>query len=98
MADLLERRDLARRYATSVVSIAIMAVGGAFVALAILLPLRGGAAMIFLSIILGLLGAAALAGGFFFHLVPSRIDALEEEKRAHDSRERAAKRGPPPRN
>lgn len=89
MATLEETRERSRRYATSIVSFAIMAMGAAFVIFAILLTVRGGLALVFLAILLGGIGAAALVGGFFFHLVPSRLEELAEEKREYDRRQRA---------
>ena len=89
---LEEQRDRSRGLATSIVAFAIMAIGLAFLIMAVLLPLRGGLGLLFVGIVLGGLGAAALLGGFFFHLVPSRLEALEEEKRAYDARVREEER------
>lgn len=89
MATLEEQRDRSRRLATSIVSFAIMSVGVAFLLFAIFLTLRGGLALVFLSFLLGGLGVFAVLGGFFFHLVPARLEALAEEKREFDRRERA---------
>ncbi len=85
---LEEQRERSRSVATSIVSIAIMLLGAAFLLLAVFLPLRGGLGFLFVSILLGGIGAVALAGGFFFHLVPSRLEALADEKREHDRRDR----------
>lgn len=85
---LQEERDRSRSLATSIVSFAIMGVGVAFLVLSVLLVVRGGLGFLFLSILLGGIGAAALVGGFFFHLVPSRIEELAEEKREYDRRQR----------
>lgn len=89
MATLEETRERSRRYATSIVSFAIMMVGVAFVVFALFLTIRGGLALVFLAMLLGGIGLAALLGGFFFHLVPSRLEALAEEKREYDRRQRA---------
>lgn len=89
MATLEETRERSRRVATSIVSFAIMGIGVAFVLFALFLTIRGGLALVFLSILVGGIGIVALLGGFFFHLVPSRLEALAEEKRAYDARQRA---------
>lgn len=81
-------RERARRLATTIVSVAIGAVGLTLVVLAVLLLVKAGARLLFLSLILFLLGAGLSALGFFFQLVPFRIMELAEEKRDYDRRTR----------
>lgn len=88
---LTEDRVRARQLATTIVSVAIAVAGLMLVAFAVALVVRGGAGYLFLSIILGVLGLALGAIGFFFQLVPFRLEELAEEKRDYDRRAR----GPP---
>lgn len=88
---LPEDREQARRIATNVVAIAIAIVGLTLLVFSVVLVLRGGMGFLFLGIVLFLLGAALAALGFFFQLVPFRLQELADEKRAHDQRERAGK-------
>lgn len=81
-------RDRARRVATTIVSVAIGIVGLTLVALSVLLLVKGGGQLLFLSIILFVLGAGLSALGFFFQLVPFRVQELAEQKRDYDRRTR----------
>jgi fatty acid desaturase len=85
---LAEERDRARRVATNVVSLAIGIAGLTLVVFAVFLVVRGGLGLLFLAIILFVIGVALAAVGFFFQLVPFRLQELEEEKRAYDRRAR----------
>lgn len=88
---LPEDREQARRIATNVVAVAIAIVGLTLLVFSVVLVLRGGMGFLFLGIVLFLLGAALAALGFFFQLVPFRLQELADEKRAFDERERARK-------
>lgn len=83
-----EDRERARRLATTLVSVAIGLAGLTLIALSIVLVVRGGVALVFLSVILFLVGAALAALGFFFQLVPFRLEELAAEKREYDKRTR----------
>ena len=85
---MMREREKARRLATGIVATALGIVGLTLVVLAVVLVLRGGAALILLSIVIGLLGLALAAAGFFFQLVPFRLDQLAAEKREYDARVR----------
>ena len=82
---MMRERERARRLATTIVSLAMALVGVTLIVLAVALALRGGG-LIFLAIIVGLLGLALGAAGFFFQLVPMRLDELAEQKRETDRR------------
>ena len=88
MATLAQQREKARGLATRIVSFAIMLLGATLVAFAIFLTAYGGAAYLFLSILMGLAGLALALVGFFFQLVPMRLDELAAEKRDYDRRTR----------
>ena len=81
-------RERARSLATSIVAVAIGVAGLTLVTFAVLLVVRGGLGFLFLGILLFLLGAALAAVGFFFQLVPFRLQELADEKRAYDQRAR----------
>lgn len=81
-------RERARSIATTIVSVAIAVVGLTLVVFAVLLLVRGGAGFVFLALLLGVVGAGLAALGFFFQLVPFRLNELAEEKRAYDRRMR----------
>lgn len=85
---LPEDRERARRLATTVVAFAIGVAALTLATFAVLLVVRGGLGLIFLAILL--LALAGLLGfvGFFFQLVPFRLDELAAEKRAFDERSR----------
>lgn len=85
---MAEERARARRIATNIVALAIGVVGLCLLVLAVVLPLRGGAGFLFLSVILGALGLALAGIGFFFQLVPMKLDELAQLKRDHDARTR----------
>lgn len=85
---LAERRDRARRLATTIVSIAIGVLGVTLLLFAFFLTYRGGPAFLFLSIILFVAGAGLALLGFFFQLVPFRVAQLAEEKREYDRQQR----------
>lgn len=84
----MQERERARRLATSIVALALGLAGVVLVVLAIVLVVRGGASLIFLALIVALLGLGLGAAGFFFQLVPLRIDELAAEKREYDARQR----------
>jgi hypothetical protein len=84
----MQERERARRLATNIVALALGLTGVTLLVLAVVLVVRGGAALLFLSLIVGLLGLGLAAAGFFFQLVPLRVDALAQEKRDHDLRQR----------
>lgn len=88
---LPQDRERARRIATNIVAVAIAIVGLTLLVFSIVLVLRGGMGFLFLGIVLFLLGAALAALGFFFQLVPFRLQELADDKRAYDQRERAGK-------
>lgn len=85
---MMERREKARRLATGIVAIAMGFAGLTLVALAVALAWMGKGGLLFLALIVGALGLALAAAGFFFQLVPLRVDELAEEKRAYDRRTR----------
>lgn len=85
---LAEERERARSLATRIVSFAIGIVGIALMLFAFFLTYRGGVSMLFLSLILFVLGFGVAALGFFFQLVPMKLDELAAEKRAYDARVR----------
>lgn len=84
----MQERERARRLATSIVALALGLAGVVLVVLAIVLVVRGGASLIFLALIVALLGLGLGAAGFFFQLVPLRVDELAAEKREYDARQR----------
>lgn len=88
VSPLMQERERARRLATNIVALALGLTGVTLLVLAVVLVVRGGAALLFLSLIVGLLGLGLAAAGFFFQLVPLRVDALAQEKRDHDLRQR----------
>ena len=81
-------RERAHRWAASIVAIALAVVGITLLVFAVLLALRGGLGFLFVAILLFLVGAGLAALGFFFQLVPFRLQELADEKRAHDRRTR----------
>lgn len=81
---LSERRERARRLATSIVSAAIALVGVMLVVFAVVLVVRGGPAFLFLALLLFLVGAVLAGLGFFFQLVPFRLQELAAQKRERD--------------
>jgi hypothetical protein len=85
---LAEERERARRVATGIVSAAIGIVGLTLVILAIILVVRGGLGFVFLAILLLAIGGALALLGFFFQLVPFRLQELADEKRDYDQRQR----------
>lgn len=85
---LAEERERARRVATGIVSAAIGIVGLTLVILAIILVVRGGLGFVFLAILLLAIGGALALVGFFFQLVPFRLQELADEKRDYDQRQR----------
>lgn len=87
-------RERARTLATSIVSWAIGIAGVTLVVFAVFLVIRGGLPLVFLALLVGALGAGLAALGFFFQLVPIRIDELAEEKREYDRRVRAGETRP----
>jgi fatty acid desaturase len=89
---LPSERERARRLATTIVSVAIGIVGVTLVLLAIFLVVRGGLGFVFLALILLLVGGGLALLGFFFQLVPMRLQELEDEKRAYDQRVREGQR------
>ena len=91
---LPSERERARRLATNVVSLAIGIAGVTLVFFSIFLVLRGGAPLIFLAILIGGLGAVLAILGFFFQLVPFRLQELADEKRDFDQRVKEGKAEP----
>jgi len=89
---MLADRERARRVATTIVSLAMGLVGLTLLVLAVVLVLRGGAGLIVLAIVVGILGLLLAAAGFFFQLVPIRLDELAAQKRDHDRRTREPER------
>ena len=87
MATLAERRERARNLATRIVSGAIMLAGATLVVFAFFLTFYGGASYLFLSVLLGAAGIGLGLLGFFFQLVPMRLDELAAQKRDHDARQ-----------
>ncbi len=87
---LAQDRQRARSLATRIVSAAIGLVGVVLILFAFFLTFTGGVALLFLSIILFVMGALIAGLGFFFQLVPLRVDALAREKREYDQRAREA--------
>ena len=85
---MLQQRERARRAATMIVALALGLAGLLLVVLAVVMALRGGAALLLLAVLVGILGLGLGAAGFFFQLVPLRVDELAEEKRAYDRRQR----------
>lgn len=91
---LPSERERARRLATNIVSLAIGLAGVMLVVFAIFLVIRGGLPLIFLAILVGVIGAVLAILGFFFQLVPFRLQELEDEKRDYDQRVREGKTEP----
>ena len=85
---LLREREKARRLATGIVATALAIAGLTLIVLAVAMVVRGGAALILLAVVIGLLGLALSTAGFFFQLVPFRLDELAREKREYDARTR----------
>lgn len=85
-------RERARRLATTIVAVAIGVAGLTLVLFAILLLVRGGLGFLFLALLLFVVGAALAGLGFFFQLVPFRLQELADEKRAYDQRQRERER------
>lgn len=84
----MRERERARRLATGIVATALAIVGLTLVVLAVVMVVRGGAALILLSIVVGVIGIVLCAAGFFFQLVPFRLDELAAGKRDYDRRTR----------
>lgn len=84
----MRERERARRLATGIVATALAIVGLTLVVLAVVMVVRGGAALILLSIVIGVIGIVLCAAGFFFQLVPFRLDELAAGKRDYDRRTR----------
>lgn len=84
----MQERERARRLATSIVALALGLAGLTLVVLAIVVLVRGGVALVLLALVVGLLGIGLGAAGFFFQLVPLRVDELAQEKRDYDARQR----------
>lgn len=84
----MRERERARRLATGIVATALAIVGLTLVVLAVVMVVRGGAALILLSIVVGIIGIVLCAAGFFFQLVPFRLDELAAGKRDYDRRTR----------
>lgn len=80
-------RERARRLATLVVSVAIGALGVTLVVFALFLFVQGGFGFFFLALLVGLAGAALALLGFFFQLVPFRLQELADLKHERDLRE-----------
>lgn len=91
---LPSERERARQLATNIVSVAIGVAGLTLVFGAIFLVIRGGLPLIFLAILVGGIGAALAILGFFFQLVPFRLQELADEKRDFDERVRDGKAEP----
>lgn len=83
-----EEQEKARRLATVVVSIAIGLAGVTLAVFAVVLTAKGGLGFLFLSVILFALGAALALIGFFFQLVPVKLEELAEQTRDYDKRQR----------
>lgn len=83
---MMQQREKARRVATNIVAIALALAGLTLITLAVALGIKGGGGLIFLALILGLMGLGLVAAGFFFQLVPLRVDELAQEKREYDLR------------
>lgn len=77
-------RERARRLATLIVSVAIGALGLTLVVFAFFLLIQGGFGFFFLALLVGFVGAALALLGFFFQLVPFRLQELADRKREHD--------------
>lgn len=88
MGTLAQQRERARRLATTIVSVAIGVAGVTLALFAVLLVVRGGAGFLLLAVLLFALGAFLAALGFFFQLVPLRLQELADEKREYDRRRR----------
>ncbi len=88
MTTLAEERERARSLATRIVSLAIGFMGIVLMVFAFFLTYRGGAALLLLTILLFVLGAIVAAIGFFFQLVPFKLDELAALKREHDAKRR----------
>lgn len=93
MASLAQERERARRLATVVVAWAIGIMGATLAAFAVALTVLGGAGFLFLSLILFALGALLAGLGFFFQLVPFRLQELAEGKRETDRLRREERAG-----
>jgi len=85
---LQQERERARGLATRIVAGAIMVLAATLLVFAFFLTLYGGVGYLFLSILLGVAGLALGLVGFFFQLVPMRLDELASQKREYDARER----------
>lgn len=84
----MRQRERARRLATQVVALALGLAGLMLLALAIVLAFQGRAGLFLLATVVGIAGIALAGIGFFFQLVPMRVDELAAQKREHDARER----------
>lgn len=84
MSTLAQERERARRLATVVVSWAIGVMGVTLAAFAVALTVLGGAGFLFLTLILFAFGALLALLGFFFQLVPLKLQELAEGKRETD--------------
>lgn len=92
MSTLARDRERARSLATGIVSVAIAAAGITLAVFAVFLVLRGGLGFVFLAIILFGLGAVLALLGFFFQLVPLRLQEMADQKRESDRQAREAER------
>jgi fatty acid desaturase len=88
---LAEERERARSLATRIVSFAIGLVGLVLIAFAVVLVIQGGGGLLLLAILLFFAGIFIAAIGFFFQLVPFRLDELAGMKREYDARVRDAR-------
>jgi fatty acid desaturase len=88
VSTLAEERERARRLATTIVSAAIALLGVMLAVFAFFLVFRGGLGFLFLAILLFALGAFLALLGFFFQLVPFRLQELADQKRERDRRAR----------
>jgi len=86
---LAEDRARARGLATRIVAWALAIVGITFVVLGVVLTVRGGVVFLFVSLLLGIFGLALAGVGFFFQLVPFRLEELAREHRDYDVRQAA---------
>lgn len=88
MATLAQERERARNLATRIVAGAILVLAVTLLVFAFFLTFYGGAGYLFLSVLLGLAGVGLGFVGFFFQLVPLRLQELADQKREHDARTR----------
>jgi len=85
---MMQERERARRLATSIVAWALAIVGLTLLILAGVLVVRGGGPLVLLALLVGFIGVGLALAGFFFQLVPFRLDELAQEKRDYDRRMR----------